>query len=303
MKQVGGMPQCKSQNAREKARKNWPPEDSTTTKKVVQWASVFARPDFVHDFFCRPTQCKSRQCHAFVCGGDRVKRQKIWKMGSNPCSGGHRLDHVWLPSTCHGYGPAAFDIASHFGHEASVTDGSRPRTMKRKCQHLSTWEACASWHRWWQLYGMRLLGASRCSAKNVSCLAAPGLVGSLWPHLSQVIHIPLIALSPLFQLSAAGTPGLSPLGLFLLCTQRKQWKAKSVQPGGKKFSVPSCRSSARSLFHQEQKGKEDGHDQDKTLVLFVFGFLVFAFLSYTVTAQWIVYRSNSVLFSSHYHYD
>ena len=99
---------------------------------------------FCSRFFCRPTQCKSRQCHAFVCGGDRVKRQKIWKMGSNPCSGGHRLDHVWLPSTCHGYGPAAFDIASHFGHEASVTDGSRPRTMKRKCQHLSTWEACAS---------------------------------------------------------------------------------------------------------------------------------------------------------------
>ena len=31
-------------------------------------------------------------------------------------------------------------------------------------------------------------------------------------------------------------------------------------------------------------------------VLFVFGFLLFAFLSCTVTAQWIMYRSNSVLF-------
>ena len=37
---------------------------------------------------------------------------------------------------------------------------------------------------------------------------------------------PLISLSPLFQLSAAGTPGLSPLSLFLLLYTKKTMKSQ-----------------------------------------------------------------------------
>ena len=70
--------------------------------------------------------------------------------GEQPCGGGRRPADVWLPNW-HLHGPAAFDIAVTSGMRqsvltASVTDGSRASTdyEARKCQHLSTLEACTS---------------------------------------------------------------------------------------------------------------------------------------------------------------
>ena len=56
---------------------------------------------------------------------------------------------------------------------------------------------------------------------------------------------PLISLSPLFQLSAAGTPGLSPLSLFLLLYTKKTMKSQVCTTRWQKvLPFPSGRSSA-----------------------------------------------------------
>ena len=73
------------------------------------------------------------------------------KMGSSPVAVVAGQPMSGSPTGTYMHGPAAFDIAVTSGMRqsvltASVTDGSRASTdyEARKCQHLSTLEACTS---------------------------------------------------------------------------------------------------------------------------------------------------------------